>query len=239
VPVGLVEIAGGLPLAASFAFASGISTLREGRRRSALNEALHEVRRPLQALALADPSDGPAFDRSLQLATAAVERLDREINGGTDRTGEELVEMRPLVEAALARWRPYAERLDRSLALRWGGISAAVIGDPVDLSQALDNLIINGLEHGTGAVSLEAIAEGRWLRLAVRDAGRSGERVVGSRTRLIRRLRTRLGGRSRHGHGLRVVRRTAAELGGGFHLCRGGEGTAAVLELPVGRSGER
>ena len=49
----LAEIAAGLPLAASFALAGGINTLREGRRRAALNEAMHELRRPLQALSLA------------------------------------------------------------------------------------------------------------------------------------------------------------------------------------------
>src|SRR3954447_25761137 len=51
----LAEVAAGLPMAASFALAGGLTTLREGRRRSSLNAAMHELRRPLQVLTLALP----------------------------------------------------------------------------------------------------------------------------------------------------------------------------------------
>jgi len=43
----------------------------------------------------------------------------------------------------------------------------------------------------------------------------------------------RLSGRARHGHGLRLVRRTAARHGGSFALHLGEQGTSAVLELPL------
>jgi hypothetical protein len=43
----------------------------------------------------------------------------------------------------------------------------------------------------------------------------------------------RLTGRARHGHGLRLVRRTAESHGGAFALHRGELGTSAVLELPL------
>ena len=65
--------------------------LRAGRRRSALNEALHELRRPLQAIALAvlGPRVGapPVSRARCELAAAALERLDREINGGAGCRG--------------------------------------------------------------------------------------------------------------------------------------------------------
>src|SRR3954462_11159659 len=73
-------------LAASTALVLAAQSLRAGRRRSALNEALHELRRPLQAVALAA---GPRGEGSvgggepIELAAAALERLDREINGGS------------------------------------------------------------------------------------------------------------------------------------------------------------
>src|SRR3954469_19252717 len=82
--VELAEVAAGLPVAASFALAGGITSLREGRRRTLLNEALHELRRPLQILSLALPDSSPRaahVESSLELATVALERLDREING--------------------------------------------------------------------------------------------------------------------------------------------------------------
>ncbi len=82
----LAQIAAGWPLAASMAVVLTAQGLRAGRRRSALNEALHELRRPLQAVALAVSGPrvaGPAgVEGAVRLAAAALERLDREINGG-------------------------------------------------------------------------------------------------------------------------------------------------------------
>ena len=49
----LAEIVAGWPLAATMAAVATAQGLRAGRRRGALNEALHELRRPLQAIALA------------------------------------------------------------------------------------------------------------------------------------------------------------------------------------------
>ncbi len=106
-PLELAELAAGLPMAASFAMAGGISALREGRRRSALNEAVHELRRPLQAIALTappPPEQATAFESSLQMAAAAVDRLDREINGGPAPEQVGVVPFRELVEAAVKRW---------------------------------------------------------------------------------------------------------------------------------------
>ena len=71
----LAELAAGLPVAASFAAARGISSFREGRRRTSLNEAMHELRRPLQILSLALPAragEDAAVDSSLRLATAPL-----------------------------------------------------------------------------------------------------------------------------------------------------------------------
>src|SRR4249919_2186392 len=48
----LAEVVAAWPLGATLAAAVAVHGLQVGRRRSALNEALHELRRPLQALAL-------------------------------------------------------------------------------------------------------------------------------------------------------------------------------------------
>lgn len=231
--VELAEIAAGLPMAASFAIAGGISTFRQGQRRASLNEAMHELRRPLQVLALSLPSaaEGEACDSSLRMATVALERLDREINGGLTERGLEPVEIRALVEASLRRWTPAATLHGRGLQLLWRAGNPTVAGSEFDFAQALDNLINNALEHGSGKVIVEARETGDRLRLSVRNLnaplfthGQREERPA---------KRQRIAGRHRHGHGLRVVARIAADHRGDFHLLRSRGSTEARLELPL------
>ena len=45
-------------------------------------------------------------------------------------------------------------------------------GDPVALSQALDNLIVNAIEHGGPMVEVGARRHGRRLEITVTDSGR-------------------------------------------------------------------
>jgi signal transduction histidine kinase len=230
----LAEIAAGLPLAASFALAGGITTLREGRRRTALNEAMHELRRPLQVLALTFPAEAgelKAADSSLRLAINALEHLDREING--DSAGGRLtpLPLRPLLEEAVERWRGQATLRGTNIQLCWSSGEIWLEGDRSALAQAVDNLISNGFEHGGGEVTVIGSAEGSWLLVSVRDAG-EGDPKRG-------RLRHPFGiNRSRHGHGLRVVARVANAHGGSFELRRSDQGTEARLRLPVLATGE-
>jgi signal transduction histidine kinase len=232
VPVELAELAAGLPIAASFVMAGGISALREGRRRTAMNEAVHELRRPLQALALSAPASDRvgAFESSLRLAAAAVDRLDCEING---RPAPELITaapLRQLVESAVERWQVRASLEDRVVILEWQAGDPCLSGDADQLAQALDNLISNGLDHGSGEVTVVANQVDGVIRLVV--ANRKREKSVESR-RQVRDLPTRISGRSRHGHGLRIVRRVAACSGGSFRLRQRGDRCEALLELPL------
>lgn len=227
----LSQVAAGWPLAASLAvlLAGGVY---DGRRRSALNECLHELRRPLQVLALAGP--GPAApegaESCLRLASQALERLDREINGRPAVSRPGPVGAEPLLRVALARWRPRAELRGGSLRLRWRAGTVAVFGDRARLEQALDNLLVNALEHGGPRVEVEARREEGAVAIAVVDSGLPSRRRPG---REREGALARLSGRRRHGHGLRLVRRVAAEHGGEFELRRGTERTEAVLRLPA------
>lgn len=234
----LAEVAAGLPMALSLALAGGITTLREGRRRTALNEAMHELRRPLQALSLAlpaDPARARALESSLSMAVVALERLDREINGMAEVGTRRPVELGPLLRMAAERWRGRAGREGRSLRLRDPASRLVVCGDAVDLAFALDNLISNAMEHGHGEVTVEAReVEGR-VSVAVVDEGLDSLGGEGSRPA----LRMRLSGRCRHGHGLRVVGRVARAHGGSFRLRRSRTGTEARLELPLYRPEEK
>jgi signal transduction histidine kinase len=229
--VELAEIAAGLPMAASLAMATGINAFREGRRRSSLNEAIHELRRPLQALALSLPVDShgaEAMGSALQMAAAAVDRLELEVNGGMAGAGAERVAIKPMVEAAVERWRGRAAAEGRSLRLTWSAGEAELRGDGAELAQAVDNLISNAFEHGTGEIAVDVRREGNFVRVEVRDWG--GAEGVPRRMRLHRRDR---GSRRRHGHGLRIVRRVAARHDGSFRLRRSAAGTGARLVLPL------
>lgn len=228
--VELAQIAAGLPMVASLAMATGINAFREGRRRSSLNEAVHELRRPLQALALSLPSDSrrvEAMESALQMAAAAVDRLEHEINGGAAGAGAERVAIRPMVEAATERWRGRAAAEGRSLRMCWSAGEAELRGDEVELAQAVDNMISNAFEHGAGEIAIDVRREGDFVRVEVRDEGGA----EGAPRRF--RLRRGRGSRWRHGHGLRIVRRVAARHDGSFRLRRSAAGTGARLVLPL------
>jgi len=221
------QFAAGWPLAASLA-ALGVRGAQGERRRRALNECLHELRRPLQALALAAPRSGDpdGIGSSLRLATQALERLDLEINGGAEAATAAPVRVEPLLRSSLARWRARAELAGSSAQLRWRAGEAVVAGDATQLEQAFDNLLINAIEHGGATIVVEARRQGGSATVAVIDKGpRTPRRPTG---RLSRHP-----GRHRHGHGLRVVRRIAAEHGGSFELRRSPGRTEALLRLPA------
>jgi signal transduction histidine kinase len=231
---GLTEIIASWPLAASMAAAITARGWRAGRRRTALNEALHELRRPLQAIALAcGAGTAPhVVEGSVQLAAVALERLDREINGSVQLSGvRKTIPVRPVLESAVARWRSRASLGGGTLSLRWRAGDVLVEADRHALAQALDNLIVNAIEHGGPAVAVEGRLRGDRLRLAVADSGRASRPQ--SRRGTPAEVIARLAGRRRQGHGLAVVRRVADIHGGRFALRRSERGSLAVLELPL------
>jgi two-component system OmpR family sensor kinase len=204
----------------ALAGAAALCRARATRRRGALNRALHELRRPLQALVLSSgPERGPG-SHALRVALCALDDLDREINGDERSVELRPVDCRALVEPAVERWRGVAAATRRALTLRWRAGSASVLADPDRVAQALDNLIDNALRHGGLRVSVDADLCAGGVRITVRDSGVSTEPA--------RRARD-----GRHGHGLAIVSRVAAEHGGRFRMLRTAAGATATLELPL------
>ena len=124
----LAQFVAAWPLGASLAAAVAVRGLRVGRRRTALNEALHELRRPLQALALAfaaaERVSAGALEGSLRLAAAgagAARARDQRRAGGISARAP--IPVRPLLEAAVGRWRARAALGGRlaGAALEGGG----------------------------------------------------------------------------------------------------------------------
>ena len=217
------------------------------RERIAINEALHELRRPLQALALC--GGGPGGDvvaSSARLAAIALERLDREVNGGRDERPRRPLRCEGPLRSAVRRWHARVALGGGSLELRWRAGEAVMLADAAALEQAVDNLIVNAIEHGGAKIVVEGRRRAGRLLVSVADSGRrsspqpqadastSDPAIRGSSVETAAPGsvgRIALGGR--RGQGLGLVRRFAASHGGRFVLHTADGGSVATLELPL------
>jgi signal transduction histidine kinase len=196
----------------------------------ALNRALHELRRPLQALVLMEQGSGqpaaspPAASRRglLEVAESALQDLDGAVNGGGASRPSRRFSLREVVLAALERWRPMAARAG-GIRVYWDGGPAPVEGDAVQMARALDNLIANALEHGGPPVVVTGARVAGRIRVTI--ANGAGNRAIGDRRD------------PRKGHGTEVVSQVASAHRGRFALCRTGSGCVAALELPLAEPG--
>lgn len=222
----LLGVAGATwPVALTMAVVAVRDRVRDGRRRRTLNERLHELRRPLQALVLASRrSAGPGPD-PLEQALAALRDLDREVNGGGCELRRRPVEARMIAIAAAERWRTRVAAAGRRIAVRWTCGEELADVDPARVAQALDNLIANALEHGRGPITIEGARRAGGIELAVRDRGARQP------------VRAREHRDPRRGHGLRVAGALARGNGGELRVRATGGGTVAALELPLARRG--
>jgi signal transduction histidine kinase len=214
------------PLALTFATVVVSDRARRRRRRVLINRALHELRRPLQALTLAWPQPARGGRDHLGLALEALGDLDRQVNGAgvPARPQIALIDAHTLAADAVRRWREPTARQNRVIELSWRANGSRLVCDPNAVARALDNLIANALEHGSGPILLDGSVRAGRLRLAVAD----GSRGPGGPARAVPRNRT-----PRRGHGLRIVAEIAADHGGRFAACAHGDGARAILELPL------
>lgn len=218
-------------------------TRRLVRRRVAVNRALHEIRRPLQVLALglgdglaretsgAPPLLAATGQGSVHQAISALEKLDRELNRSSQpaRRRRELIAARLMVDAAVRRLGPNARIAGREIEASWIGPDVLVRADGVELSAALDNLVLNAIEHGGGQITVECVVIGRKLRIDVVDEGRS----TGGESRSANGVGgqpTKVGG---SGHGLSIVEETVVDHGGRTDFCFSEAGSKASVVLPV------
>ena len=209
----------------SLALVEAARIIAGSRRAIRLNRAMHELRRPLQSISLSIEGSSPDLrcaEACLAQARVALEDLDAAIN----RRRASLRVVRPAlgeIAAALEdRWRfagVEVARVDRRL----------VEADPDRLGAALDNLVANAVEHGSGPVTVRALTAAGTVRFEVLDGGPAVGAVA---TPTDRR---------RHGHGLRVAGDLAAAHGGTVIPPRSidGGGTVAALSLPDPAPGRR
>jgi signal transduction histidine kinase len=199
-------------------------------QKRALNRALHELRRPLQALVLMEERSGhpaaapPSASRRglLEVAESALRDLDGALNGGAPARPRERFSCREVVLACLERWRPMAARTG-GIRVYWDAGPAPVEGNAARMAQAFDNLIANALEHGAPPVVLTAARVAGRVRITVAN-GRGREAEIE-------------GSDPRRGHGTEIVSEVASSHRGRFALCRTGSGCVAALELPLAEPG--
>jgi K+-sensing histidine kinase KdpD len=114
--------------------------------------------------------------------------------------------------------------------LRWPGPDALLRGDGVALAAALENLIVNAIEHGGPRITVTGRSIGRRVRIEVLDDGvdaRPADRPPGPAQALA-------GTRSSNGrgHGLEVAGRTVSRHGGRIETAFSADGSRVALVLP-------
>jgi two-component system sensor histidine kinase MtrB len=195
-----------------------------------LNRALHELRRPLQALVLLEEGSGrsaaapPVASRRglLELAAGALRELDGALNGAAPERPPRRFSCRELVMASLERWGP-AGASAGGIRVYWDAGPAPVEGDPARMAQAVDNLLANALEHGGPPIVVTGAKVARRLRITVANG-------IGEQPALQ-------DGDPRRGHGSEIVSQVASAHGGRFARCHTGRGCVAALELPLAEPG--
>ena len=137
----------------------------------------------------------------------------------------ELVDLREIAGRVVDAWNVSMPGGARQVALDWGAGATHVHGYAMRLTQALDNLVANAVEHGRGPVTVTGRMSGSHVSVCVLDRGAG---LVGP----LFGVRPR-SWQARRGHGL-VVARHAVELHGGtLHRVRGPFGSGIEVRLPA------
>lgn len=197
---------------------------RRRRRRRRADLALHELRRPLQALLLGAAASAEELS-AVDLALAALRDLESAL-GDRARRDSRADSVPPigwarLVEDAAERWGQAAWLRGGSIAAECRVEASRLGGEQaLALSAALDNLLHNALIHGGPEIAISAEQRHAEVELAVVDRGDPPVCSAG---------RPRPGG----GHGLRAVNEIAARLGGEFRLERVDGCCRAVIRIPT------
>ena len=212
--------AGAIILLAAIGLVEAGRILRDARRARRLNRAMHEVRRPLQAIALGLEKaslDPAATGSCLEQARGALRELDAVVNGRREGPAISRAMVGEVLDGLAGRWRFADVEVSRACA------AVEIDADLTRLAAALDNLVANALRHGTGVVRVRAARTARGVRFEVRDGGPSSGAPPGRRRD------------PRHGHGLRVVADCATSHGGSAAAAAPspGGGTIAAISLPV------
>ncbi|MBI2169313.1 MAG: GHKL domain-containing protein [Actinobacteria bacterium] len=220
-------------------------------RRDFVGNVSHELRTPIGALtvlaeALTGESNPAVIDRLVERVSIEVERAGRivddlldlsriEAEGGSSH---EQVKLAVVVDGAIERIEPAAQRGNVRVDVVDSGAGATVLGSERQLVSALANLLDNAIKYSEpgSAVTVHARSDGHWTQVAVRDLGigiptRDLDRVF-ERFYRVDRARSRDTGGT--GLGLAIVRHVARNHGGDVLVeSQEGVGSTFTLRLPT------
>ncbi len=162
--------------------ANEVSELVRREREFAAN-ASHQLRTPITAmrLELEDltmwPETPPAVAAQLESAIIEVDRLSATVNDllhlarGRRLSTLTDISLTALVADTVDRWRPLAKTAGRDIEYGGRGVVAVrLAAGPV--SQVIDVLIENALNHGAGTITVDVAQPDHYVRVSVRDEGR-------------------------------------------------------------------
>jgi signal transduction histidine kinase len=213
--------------------AAGLMRVSIGRRMALVAEAAHELRGPLSAALLglhgvvADAAGArrvAAVELELRRAGLALEDLDAAPRGRRAPQLAEPVEVGVLLADAVEAWRPLGRAVAAELLFEPPTSRMVVRADPLRLTQAVGNLVLNALEHGAGPVGVGAHANATRVRIEVRDHGPGLAVPVATLTGPPHD--------GRRGHGLAIAARVAEHHGGRLLTAPVSSGCCVVIELP-------
>jgi signal transduction histidine kinase len=178
--------------------------ISDAHRFRLIAEAEHELRAPLQAIALAAPD---ACGLELERVRIALADIAAARSGRRAAPGDEPVRLDRLVWRAATASDLIARRAGGGVHLDWSAGPVTVNANRGRLAQALGNLLSNAVEHGGGQVRVTGRRTKRGIRVEVRDSGR--------------------------GHGLAITAKAVRDSGGTLTAGRAGSGMAVAIELPI------
>jgi signal transduction histidine kinase len=174
------------PLSCTVSDTPGRSQRREAEEWQLVSSASHELRTPLTALraevelALLGKRDASELRAALGSAADEIRRVCRladdilmlaRADHGRLPLRLRPLEPRVLLEAAAARARAGAWTRGRQIVVRDIAPSRWLLADPDRAAQALDNLVSNALQYGSGTITLAAHDDGKLVGLHVADQG--------------------------------------------------------------------
>jgi two-component system sensor histidine kinase MtrB len=178
--------------------------LADHERMRLIAEAEHELRGPLQVIALAAPGElQPELERlRIALADLAAARSGRRADAGVEPVRLDRLVWRTATASDLA-----ARRVGGGVHLDWSAGPVTVRANRGRLAQVLANLLANAVEHGGGQVRVVGRRTKHGIRVEVRDSGR--------------------------GHGLTIAGKAVRDAGGKLSAAKAGTGTAVAIDLPI------
>jgi signal transduction histidine kinase len=169
-----------------------------------------------------------ALRSQLDRAHLAVSDLDagqREVARDGTLERHDQLDLGAVVRRSTRAWAQLASTFGGHLDARWNAGAVRVFGSEGRLSQALDNLIGNALEHGGGRVVVHGERHADRVRITIVDEGRG-------LTCEPSELPESPPGSAR-GHGLAIARDVIERHGGTLAGGRNGDRPALVIELPA------